>query len=138
MNAFWSLIMYDLPARLLVSNPLNRYLINSPMLPDLKRDADGGLTLYVQHESPGKDRESNRLPAPNGPFVATIGVYWPKPEALDGRWKEPPMQRIGRRQRDRPGAAGGRMQIGPACAKQAGPIRMLVAGEGFEPSTFGL
>ena len=94
VNAFWSLTMYDLPARLLVANPLNRYLINSPMLPDLKRDADGGLTLYVQHESPGKDRESNWLPAPNGPFVATIRLYWPKPEALDGRWKEPSMQRV--------------------------------------------
>jgi hypothetical protein len=47
VNAFWSLTMYELPSRLLVANPLNRYLINSPMLPDLKRDADAGLTLYI-------------------------------------------------------------------------------------------
>jgi hypothetical protein len=94
VNAFWSLTMYDLPGRLLVANPLNRYIINSPMLPDLKRDGDGGLTLYVQHESPGKDKESNWLPAPNGPFVVAMRLYWPKPEALDGRWKEPPMQRL--------------------------------------------
>ena len=53
VNAFWSLTMYQLPASLLYANPLNRYLINSPMLPNLKRDADGGITLYVQNESPG-------------------------------------------------------------------------------------
>ena len=59
VNAFWSLTMYSLPARLLVANPINRYLINSPRLPDLKKDEDGGLTLYVQHDLPGKDKESN-------------------------------------------------------------------------------
>jgi hypothetical protein len=45
VDAFWSLTMYELPASLLYANPINRYLINSPMLPDLKRDADGGITL---------------------------------------------------------------------------------------------
>jgi hypothetical protein len=94
VNAFWSLTMYDLPGRLLVPNPLNRYLINSPMLPDLTRDADGGLTLYLQHGSPGQDKEANWLPAPNGPFVTVLRMYWPKPEALDGRWKVPPLERV--------------------------------------------
>jgi hypothetical protein len=94
VNAFWSLTMYELPSSLLVANPLNRYLINSPMLPDLKRDADGGLTIYIQHESPGADRESNWLPAPNGPFMAVLRLYWPNKEALDGRWKTPPLQRV--------------------------------------------
>ena len=94
VNAFWSLTMYAMPSRLLVANPLHRYLINSPMLPDLKRDADGGLTLYLQRESPGKDRESNWLPAPGGPFLLALRLYWPKPEALDGRWKQPPVQRV--------------------------------------------
>ncbi len=60
--------MYDLPQSLLVANPINRYLINSPMLPHMKKDADGGLTIYIQNESPGKDKESNWLPAPKGPF----------------------------------------------------------------------
>ena len=64
VNAFWSLTIYELPSSLLSANPLNRYLINSPMLPDLKRDADGGVTLYVQHESPGGEQEANWLPAP--------------------------------------------------------------------------
>jgi hypothetical protein len=90
-NAFWSLTLYEFPARLLVANPLNRYLINSPMLPNLKKDADGGITLHVQHESPGADRESNWLPAPKGPFVMALRIYLPKPEALSGAWKQPPL-----------------------------------------------
>jgi len=94
VNAFWSLTMYELPSRLLVANPLNRYLINSPMLPDLKRDGDGGVTLYIQRDSPGKDKESNWLPAPSGPFLMFLRLFWPKPEALDGEWKEPPLQRL--------------------------------------------
>jgi hypothetical protein len=92
-NAFWSLTMYEFPASLLVANPLNRYLINSPMLPELKRDADGGLTIYFQHESPGKDKESNWLPAPKGPFWVILRLYWPKNEALDGRWTAPPVNK---------------------------------------------
>jgi hypothetical protein len=89
VNAFWSLTMYGLPENLLVANPLNRYLINSPMLPQMKRDADGGLTLLVQNESPGKDRETNWLPAPKGSFLMALRLYWPKEEAIDGRWTEP-------------------------------------------------
>ena len=85
--------MYELPASLLYANALDRYLINSSMLPNLKRDADGGITLYVQNEPPGKDEESNWLPAPEGPFVTVMRLYWPKPEALDGKWTAPPMQR---------------------------------------------
>jgi hypothetical protein len=64
-------------------------LINSPMLPALKKDADGGLTLYVQHKSPGKKLESNWLPTPEGPFSAYLRMYWPKEKALDGSWQAP-------------------------------------------------
>jgi hypothetical protein len=94
VNAFWSLTLYDLPASLLYANPINRYLINSPMLPDLKRGADGSITIFLQHESPGKDKESNWLPAPAGAFWTTLRLYWPKPEALDGRWRQPPLERV--------------------------------------------
>jgi hypothetical protein len=94
VNAFWSLTMYELPSSLLVANPLNRYLLNAPMLPQFKRDADGGITLFVQNESPGTDKEANWLPAPKGPFIAFMRLYWPKPEALDGTWKQPPMRRV--------------------------------------------
>ena len=93
VNAFWSLTMYEEPASLLVANPLNRYLINSPMLPQLKRDADGGLTLIVQSESPGKDKEANWLPAPKGPFSMIMRLYWPKEAATEGKWKKPQLQR---------------------------------------------
>jgi hypothetical protein len=91
VNAFWSLTMYELPSSLLVANPINRYLINSPMLPQFVKDADGGLTFYVQNDSPGKDKEPNWLPAPKGPFQVFMRLYWPKPEALDGTWKQPPL-----------------------------------------------
>ncbi|MGY3534685.1 DUF1254 domain-containing protein [Bradyrhizobium sp. USDA 4452] len=94
VRAFWSLTLYELPSSLLYANPLNRYLINSPMLPDLKRDADGGITLVVQSESPGKDKESNWLPAPRGPFFMAMRLYWPKPEALQGKWKAPPLKKV--------------------------------------------
>ena len=94
VNAFWSLTMYELPASLLVANPINRYLINSPMLPQLKRDADGGLTLFIQNESPGKDKEANWLPAPKGPFGMYMRLYWPKAEALDGKWTAPPLRQV--------------------------------------------
>ena len=93
VNAFWSLTMYDAATQLLSENPLRRYLINSPMLPDLKRDEDGGLTLYIQHESPGAERASNWLPAPNAPFYVALRLYWPKPDALSGRWRRPALLR---------------------------------------------
>jgi hypothetical protein len=93
VHAFWSLTMYDLPAQLLVANPLNRYLINSPMLPNLKLDSDGGLTLLIQNESPGEDKEANWLPAPKGPFFMALRLYWPQDEALEGNWIAPSVNR---------------------------------------------
>jgi hypothetical protein len=91
VNAFWSLTLYELPSSLLSANSLNRYLINSPMLPSLKRDVDGGLTLYIQHASPGADKEANWLPSPSGSFFTVMRLYWPKSEALDGKWQAPPL-----------------------------------------------
>jgi hypothetical protein len=94
VKAFWSLTMYELPSSLLVANPLDRYLINSPMLPQLKKNADGGLTIYVQNESPGKELESNWLPAPKGPFAMYMRLYWPAEAALDGSWKSPKLEMV--------------------------------------------
>lgn len=91
VHAFWSVTMYNMPAQLLVANPLDRYLINSPMLPNLKLDADGGLTLLIQDEAPGKDKEANWLPAPKGPFFVAMRLYWPKDEAVEGKWTAPPV-----------------------------------------------
>jgi hypothetical protein len=88
-DAFWSLTMYDGKNKLLVANPLNRYLINSRMLPGLKLDNDGGLTLYVQNKAPAEALQSNWLPAPNGPFYGVLRLYLPKPEVTNGQWHMP-------------------------------------------------
>jgi hypothetical protein len=91
-NAFWSITMYDGKTQLLVDNPSNRYLINSPMLPQLKLDPDGGLTLHIRKESPGGDKAANWLPAPAGPFYLVLRLYEPRPEALSGAWQVPPLR----------------------------------------------
>jgi hypothetical protein len=93
-NAFWSVTMYDGKTQLLIENPINRYLINSPMLPNLKKNPDGSLTLHFQKDSPGKDKESNWLPAPNGPAYIVMRLYWPKEAALKGTWQPPALTRI--------------------------------------------
>jgi hypothetical protein len=90
-DAFWSLTLYDTKTKLLVPNHKKRYVINSRMLPNLKLDADGGLTLALQHHEPPKAEQSNWLPAPPGPFYAVLRMYLPKPEANNGQWKLPPL-----------------------------------------------
>jgi hypothetical protein len=94
VDQFWSITMYALPERFLVPNPINRFSIGD-RTPGLKADADGGLTIYVQSESPGPDKESNWLPTPKGPFFFVGRFYGPRAEALDGRWALPPMVKIG-------------------------------------------
>ena len=100
VNAFWSVTMYDGKSQLLIKNPVNRYLINSPMLPDMKKNADGSLTLYVQKDSPGTDKESNWLPAPNDLIYMVMRLYWPKtenPSVLPpgkGTWSPPAILKI--------------------------------------------
>ncbi len=95
VNAFWSVTMYDGTTQLLIENPISRYLINSPMLANMKKNKDGSLTLYIRKDSPGKARESNWLPAPNGPIYMVMRLYWPKqepPSVLppgDGTWMPP-------------------------------------------------
>ena len=95
VNAFWSVTMYDGKTQLLIQNPINRYLINSPMLPGMKKNADRSLTLYIQKDSPGKAKEANWLPAPDGPIYMVMRLYWPKTEAPsilpagEGSWQPP-------------------------------------------------
>ena len=95
VNAFWSVTLYDGKSQLLIENPINRYLINSPMLPKMKKDPDGSVTLYIQNKTPGKDREANWLPAPNGPIYLVMRLYWPREEPPsilpvgEGTWKPP-------------------------------------------------
>jgi hypothetical protein len=95
VNAFWSVTMYDGKSQLLIKNPINRYLINSPMMPDMKKNDDGSLTLYIQKDNPGPDKEANWLPAPDGPPYLIMRMYWPKTEAPsilpagEGTWAPP-------------------------------------------------
>lgn len=90
VNAFWSVTMYDGKTQLLIENPINRYLINSPMLPDLKKGEDGSVTFYIQNKEPtDPDQKTNWLPAPDGPIYMAMRLYWPKKEALDGTWQPP-------------------------------------------------
>jgi hypothetical protein len=93
VNAFWSVTMYDGKTQLLIENPIDRYLINSPMLPGMTKNADGSLTLYIQKASPGKNKEANWLPAPDGTVYLVMRLYWPKTEVPsilppgEGTWK---------------------------------------------------
>jgi len=87
--------MYDGKSQYLIKNPIDRYLINSPMVPAMKKNADGSLTLYLQKDSPGKAKEANWLPAPDGTVYLVMRLYWPKdtpPSILppgEGTWRPP-------------------------------------------------
>ena len=93
VNAFWSLTVYDGKTQLLIENPLDRYLLNSPMMDQFKFGDDGSLVLHISKDSPGDDLESNWLPAPDGPFYMVLRLYGPEPEALEGRWTPPDLQK---------------------------------------------
>lgn len=95
VNAFWSVTMYDGKSQLLIRNPINRYLINSAMLPDLEKNVDGSLTLYIQKDEPSEAaQKANWLPAPNGPIYMVMRLYWPKESVLDGTWLPPGLQKV--------------------------------------------
>jgi len=100
VNAFWSVTMYDGKSQLLIKNPINRYLINSPMLPNMKKNADGSLTIYIQKDSPGADKEANWLPAPNDTIYLVMRLYWPKTEKPSilppgkGTWAPPGIVKV--------------------------------------------
>jgi len=100
VNSFWSVTMYDGKTQLLIKNPINRYLVNSPMVPQMTKNADGSLTLYIQKDSPGAARESNWLPAPDDPIYLVMRLYWPKTEAPsilpagEGSWKPPGIVKV--------------------------------------------
>jgi hypothetical protein len=82
VRAFWSLTMYD-ERQLFTANPINRFAIGDR--DKLIFNGDGSLDLYIQRESPGKDKESNWLPAPkSGAFTMNLRLYWPKIEATNG------------------------------------------------------
>lgn len=94
VEAFWSLTMYDVPKFYLVANPINRYSIGD-RTPGLKYGTDGSLTIYMQKDSPGADKESNWLPTPqNGNFRPIMRMYQPKQPILDGSFVLPAIKRV--------------------------------------------
>jgi hypothetical protein len=96
VNGFWSITMYQIDQGWwFVPNKLNKFTV-SPRN-NLKANPDGSITLYFQHESPGKDKEANWLPAPNGEFIPMLRMYWPKekdPSIIDGTWKPPAVEKV--------------------------------------------
>ena len=90
VKAFWSLTLYNNEG-FMVANPINRNAIGDRS--NMKANPDGSLDIYIQHNSPGKGKESNWLPAPEGPFNLLLRMYWPQPALLDGSWKMPPVKK---------------------------------------------
>ncbi len=90
VDAFWSITLYDGKTQMLSANALNRYAINSAS--NLKRDADGGLTLNIQHAQPASS--DNWLPAPQGPFNLILRIYLPQEKALKGEYQPPAVQTV--------------------------------------------
>jgi hypothetical protein len=93
-EGFWSLTMYD-SGYFFVNNPLNRYSISARE--KLKSNPDGSVDLYIQKDSPGKDKESNWLPSPPGDFILMLRLYWPReksPSIINGSWKIPPAKKV--------------------------------------------
>jgi hypothetical protein len=94
VEGFWSLTMYD-SGYFFVNNPLNRYSISARQ--NLKTNPDGSTDLYIQKDSPGKDKESNWLPAPSGDFILMMRLYWPdekKPSIINGTWTIPGAKKV--------------------------------------------
>lgn len=95
VTGFWSITMYD-GSYFFIPNPLNRYSISPRQNP--KTNPDGSTDLYIQKDSPGKDKESNWLPAPPGKFILMLRMYWPNeksPSIINGTWTPPPVKKVG-------------------------------------------
>jgi hypothetical protein len=90
VDAFWSVTMYDADG-FQAANPINRFAIGDRDA--LSYNHDGSLDLYLQHEDPGPDKQSNWLPAPRGPLGVTMRLYAPQPVVLHGHWAPPPIKR---------------------------------------------
>jgi hypothetical protein len=93
-NGFWSITMYN-GDYFFVDNPLNRYTLSARNA--FKTNPDGSVDLYIQHESPGADKESNWLPAPAGKFVLMMRLYWPRqdsPSIINGSWQPPAVKLV--------------------------------------------
>ena len=94
VDAFWSVTLYNLPSRLLYANSINRYAIQSSMINDFHKNPDGSVTIYVQHDSPGKELEPNWLPCPSGLFTMSFRCYLPRESLRNGDWLPPKVLKL--------------------------------------------
>jgi hypothetical protein len=92
VKGFWSVTLYN-DEHLFSPNPLNRYSLGTKSKSFLKYNPDGSLTLYFGAKSPGKDKETNWVPAPQGTFSLYIRCYWPEQAILDGTWMPPQVEK---------------------------------------------
>jgi len=92
VEGFWSVTMYDRETRLLVENSIDRWLINN--VSDLQKNKDGSFEVYLQHESPGEDKENNWLPTPDGPFHVVMRLYHPDQSVIDQTWVLPIIEKV--------------------------------------------
>ena len=92
VKGFWSVTLYN-EVHFFHPNALNRFSLGTKNK-DLKHNSDGSLTLYFGAKSPGKDKETNWVPAPEGPFSLYIRCYWPEQAVLDGTWKPPQVEKV--------------------------------------------
>ena len=93
VKGFWSMTLYN-EHHLFTPNPLNRYSLGTKSMSFLQHNADGSLTLYFGAKSPGKDKESNWVPAPEGSFSLYIRAYWADKAILDGTWMPPQAEKV--------------------------------------------
>jgi hypothetical protein len=91
VDGFWSLTLYN-KEHLFAPNPLGRYSLGTKSK-SMKQNADGSLTMYVQNDSPGLDKETNWIPAPKDDFSLYIRAYWPKAEITESKWVPPHIER---------------------------------------------
>jgi len=92
VKGFWSMTLYN-ERHLFTPNALNRYSLGTKSKSFLKYNPDGSLTLYFGAKSPGKDMETNWVPAPNGSFSLYIRAYWADKAILDGTWMPPQVEK---------------------------------------------
>lgn len=91
---WWSLAMYELPDQLPVKNAIDRYEVTSKMLTDMLPNDDGGLTITIQKEPPGGDKDANWLPAPDGPFLMILRLVRPEESVRFNAWEAPAVERV--------------------------------------------
>ena len=92
VKGFWSLTLYN-EYHLFHPNGLGRYSLGTKNKA-LQYNSDGSLTLHFGAKSPGKDKEPNWVPAPDGMFSLYLRCYWAEQAILDGSWMPPNVEKV--------------------------------------------